>query len=49
MSLFLSLILNYSWEGDSVVLISACLMKSETYWDKFSKFASIPCSHDDCI
>lgn len=40
MSLFLSLILNYSWEVDSVVLISACLMRSETYWVKFSKFAS---------
>lgn len=40
MSLFLSLILNYSWEVDNVVLISACLMKSETSWVKFSKFAS---------
>lgn len=39
-SLFLSLILNYSWEVDNVVLISACLMKSETSWVKFSKFAS---------
>lgn len=36
-SLFLSLILNYSWELDN---ISACLMKSEAYWVKFSKFAS---------
>lgn len=36
----LSLILNYSWEVDSVVPISACLMESETYWVKFSKFAS---------
>lgn len=40
MSLFLSLILNYSWEVDNIVLISACLMKSETYWAKFSKFTS---------
>lgn len=40
MNLFLSLILNFSWEVDNVVLISACLTKSETYWVKFSKFAS---------
>lgn len=40
MSLFLSLILNCVWEVDNAVLISACLMKSEAYRVKFSKFAS---------